>query len=690
VAWIELAGVTRPEHVASTIARVLDVTPLPGEEVGDALGRTLETKQLLLVIDNFEHLLDAAFLVAALLASCAGLNIITTSREPLNLAAEHRVPVMPLPVPAVSAAVSVAEIEATDASALFVRAARRRDNRFAASPATAPMIAQICAAVDGLPLALELAAARTGVLGVRELAARLEQTRADLGEGPRDAPDRQRTLAATIQWSYRMLDEMQARTFARLAVFAGGATFDAAQAVTGASLETIEALVAKSLLDARSQRDGTTRLVMLETIRQYALEQLAEERDQNQVRERHLEHYLGIVERAVPCLWTHGEGDALELLDGEIENCHAAMQWALAARPVRALRLAGLINQYWFLRNYPDILERLDAALEAAGDRAPAQDRARAQLNRAQQLTWRFEYEQATQAASEGLALYRLVGDDARISAAQSELALLAGLVGDPGTERACAQSACRHARLAGDENVLGRALIGLARIERRSRRALFEEAAGLLTRVGNYRDLALGYSNAAADALEHGEDADASGLLEDALLVADRVVDSPWLKVMIFGNLGLARLFSGDVQRAAEAFASMLGLCAPRAFGRYACEGVAGLAAVAACDGRYEVAASLRGAARAMGYPANARDTPVDDRLERDYFAPARARHGTDPWQRAEASGAALSYDETIALALEESSLARARRLELATSSDETRGRQTDFSHASRIQPPE
>jgi predicted ATPase/DNA-binding SARP family transcriptional activator len=670
VAWVELGGVALPEDVASTIARVLGVTPLPGEELGEALCRALEDKQLMLVIDNFEHVLEAAVLVASMHAACAGLKILTTSREPLDLAAEHRVPVMPLAVPAASAAVSVADIEASDASALFVQAARRRDNRFSPSPASAPAIARICAALDGLPLALELAAARVGALAIRELAARLERTGTELGQGPRDAPDRHRTLDATIEWSHRMLDEPQSAAFVHLGVFAGGATLSAAQAVTGASTDDIEALVSKSLLDARPRPDGTARLVMLETIRAYALGQLGQDpHEDDLIRERHLEHYLGVVERTVPRVWTDGETEALEQLDSEIDNCHAALQWGLAARPARALRMAGLLNDYWFVRNYPDVRERLDAALEAAGKAAPVPDRARAWLNRAKQLTWRFEYEQAIASAGEALALYGELEDHYGISEAQQELALLAGITGNRVTERAHAESACRHARLAGDEHLLGRAIVGLGRIRRGAERAeLFEEAARLLEGAGDYRALALGYSNAASRALQGGEVDDAAALLEDALRVLDRVLDSPWLRVLIFGNLGFARVFSGHARQAAEAFDGMLRICAPRAFARYACEGVTGLAAVAACEARDQTAARLHGAGRAMGYPRSAATARIYARLDRRYFATARARLGIEPWQRAEAAGAALSYDEAIALALEAASLPGSRRLKLSS----------------------
>ncbi|MFZ1993569.1 MAG: BTAD domain-containing putative transcriptional regulator, partial [Solirubrobacteraceae bacterium] len=193
VGWVELAGVARPDDVGMTIARALTVTPLPGESPREALCRYLAGKRLLLAVDNFEHVLEAAELLAELHATCQELALLVTSRETLDLAGEHRVLVAPLAVPALETA-SAEEIESIAGSALFLAAARRRDIGFVVSSTAAPAIAQICARLDGLPLALELAAARTGVLAVEELAARLGEAVTDLGVGPRDAPDRHRTL----------------------------------------------------------------------------------------------------------------------------------------------------------------------------------------------------------------------------------------------------------------------------------------------------------------------------------------------------------------------------------------------------------------------------------------------------------------------------------------------------------------
>ena len=329
--WVELAGVARAEDVPFALGQALSLSALPDEDLHDALRRVLSNRKLLLVLDNFEHVLGAATLVSELLSACPELTVLATSREGLEVAAEHRFAVEPLAVPSVPTEATVAEVQNTDGTAMFIAAANRHDRRFAVTDDDAPAVARLCARLDGLPLALELAAARTALLGVEELAARLDVELRGLGSGPRDAPPRQRTLQATIEWSYRLLDDGAARAFRRFAVFAGGATIDAVQAITGAAMETIEALIAKSLLDRRRRSDGCTRLVMLETVREYALEQLAADPDRDGIRRTHCEYYLDVVDVEVAKLWTRDEDAALMVLDPEVDNIAAPSRGRLIA-----------------------------------------------------------------------------------------------------------------------------------------------------------------------------------------------------------------------------------------------------------------------------------------------------------------------------------------------------------------------
>jgi predicted ATPase/DNA-binding SARP family transcriptional activator len=654
VGWVELAGVGSPRDVGSAIVRALAVTPLAGESPSQALRRYLAGKRVLLAIDNFEHVLEAAELVAELHGSCPALVLLITSREVLNLAAEHRVIVAPLAVPAIQTA-TVDEIESIAGSALFLAAARRRDNRFAVTTTSAPAIAQICARLDGLPLALELAAARTGVLAVEELAQRLGEAVIDLGVGPRDAPDRQRTLHATIEWSYRTLDEPLQRSFVKFAVFAGGATLDAACAVTGAELAAVEALIGKSLIYRRREPDGSSRVLMLETIRQYAQGRLAADPEQHAVHRRHFEHYLQLAEEAVPRLSTFDEQEALAVLDAEIDNLRSALRWALKAAPEASLRLAGRLGKYWELRVDGEGLQWLDAALDVAGERAPLTDRARARLHRANQLGFRHQAAPATDDLRAALALYSQANDHAGMSETLCMLAIAAGVFADDlAAERRYALQACRHARIAADDGLLGLALGRLAAVSGDERRAVLEQATELLIPLGNYREVASAYSSAAYVALAEDHLAEAISLLDRALRAVERIED-PLETAIVLSNTGLARLFSGDVDHARDAFERTLRLRAENALREVADESLAGLAAVAAAQGRYEMAATLRGVTRAFGYPPASFDKRIDDRLERDYLAAARARYGDVAWRNAEQAGAGMSREQAIAYALGE-----------------------------------
>ena len=653
VCWVELAAVASPDEVTGTIAQALALGPQPGETTSDTLCRYLRSRRMLLVIDNFEHLLDAAVLVAELLGASNGLRVLVTSREVLDLAAEHRFAVQPLSVPT-----SVDELQASPACELFVLAARRRDKHFELNPTAARAVVQICQVLEGLPLALELAAARTGMLGVNELAARLEETAVDLAGGPRDAPARQKTLRQTIDWSFRLLGAGEALAFVRFAVFAGGATVDAAEAITRAAAGTIQALVEKNLIERRIQSDGSPRLGMLETIRAYADERLAREPDYQDVRGRHSDYYLRFLEQTARLLWTAREPEGMAAIDSEIDNVHAALRWALDQAPAQALRIAGALADYWQLRGNSDGLAWVEAALHAAVDGAPTRARARAEVGRAWQLMAHQRVADAAHAATTARELYRELGDDAGMSEAYMALTHITERRGNRAEARAFAEDACRHARLSGEDRVLEQSMARLAdKLPADERPAAVAEARRLFERTGNHRAVAHLHSNLGYKAILEGHPEEALRFLDVAV---DAVTKSPTPHTTMFvaGNVALANLFIGDYAQARQAFVRQLEVCRGHAFVYGADEGLVGLAAVAATENRFETAARLLGAADALGYFSSAPDTPVFERLERDFFGPGRECYGAAAWQRAEEIGAAMPYDDAIAYALEDSAV--------------------------------
>ena len=333
-------------------------------------------------MDNLEHLLSAAPLVSKLLAACAELKVLATSREALRLQAEHRYVLAPLDVPRDDQPEAVDQAAAV---ALFLERALSHDHDFELTLSNAGAIAEICRRARRLPLAIELAAARTALLGPEELSAHLAQALDALGSGPRDAPDRQRTLRATIDWSHRLLSAAEAQAFARCAVFAGGATIEAAQEVTGADLDTLEGLVDKQLLLRRRALGTEARVLMLETVHEYALERFDPDPAASEIRERHCRHYVALVQRAEPELYGYGEARWLPRLDDEVDNLRAAFYWSVGAGdPILALRMVGPLGRFWIIHDsYAEGIDRVEAALEAAGDAAPIRDRARAHLTHA-------------------------------------------------------------------------------------------------------------------------------------------------------------------------------------------------------------------------------------------------------------------------------------------------------------------
>jgi len=363
---VSLAAVQRADDVAATIVAALGIVVVPGESAAQAVERFVATKHLLLVVDSFEHLLPAAPIIGGMLAACPGLTVLATSREALALQAEERYTVSPLALPAVSLLnpLLLADVASV---ALFCERARVADPLFDLSDESTRAVAEICRRVDGLPLAIELAAARCELLLPVEIARRLNAALAAPGAGARDAPARHQTLRATIDWSYDLLDDCEKTCFARFAVFAGGATVEAAETVIGATLQALESLVAKSLLVREHHAHTPTRLGMLETIRAYAAEGFAAAADYDAVRERHCRYYrMSSQIHAADQALSGTDGAAhLTWLDSEVDNLHRALQWAVdKGDGEAAVALYTALGRYWLTRDRDrEALDWIDHAL---------------------------------------------------------------------------------------------------------------------------------------------------------------------------------------------------------------------------------------------------------------------------------------------------------------------------------------
>ena len=363
-AWLtELATVQDPALVASVVAATLGVRDLPGASAADALARVLARRQLLLVLDNCEHVIEAAAeLCAALLAAADDVTILATSREPLQLTGEARYRLAPLVLPDLDDLAGAAQAEAV---VLFADRARMADMRFMLDEQTGPAVARLVRRLDGMPLAIELAAARVEALGVIQLLDRLDDRFALLAGGDRRAPPRQRSLAATVEWSYQLLDDHERQVFRAVSVFPGPFTLEAAEAVAGADagLAVLRLVDCSLLVPPRAGPDGRVRYSMLETLRAYGTRLLAQAGEQDGAAAVLAGWALRVAEQAAAGLQSMtGEQDAARWLDAEDALMRHVLAWAMARDTAMALRLAGALGWWWHLRGrlageYPALCE---------------------------------------------------------------------------------------------------------------------------------------------------------------------------------------------------------------------------------------------------------------------------------------------------------------------------------------------
>ncbi len=471
----------------------------------------LRSRESLLVLDNFEQVVDAAPLVARILDSCDGISALVTSREPLRLRGEVVYPLQPLEV---SAAVK-----------LFRERARAHDPSFVGDTAR---IAELCVRLDRIPLALELAAARVKLLSLEQLVERLERKLPLLVTGARDAPERQRTLRATIEWSHELLSDEERALFARLAVFAGGWTLDAAEAICDAGLETLELLVDKSLVRVEAGRFG-----FLETVREYAAERLDEAGLADELRRRHAAYFLELAERSGLDVIGPEQQRRLERLSAERENIHSALAW-LAAQPDEAstaLRLAASLVLLWFLHG-PYVegaawLQRLLAATD--GERSSA--RASALWGAGFLLALLGDEERAGSFVEQSLALGRELGDDSSVARSLNMLGLHAFFANE--MQRACAllEESSELARRAGDEWCLGDSLGTLASLyplcgEEERAKELGAQGLALASRAQDPQGVRMALFGLALAAVRGDDPPSARPLAEEGLAICRELGD--------------------------------------------------------------------------------------------------------------------------------------------------------------------
>jgi predicted ATPase len=676
VAFISLAALKDATLVVPTVARALGVSQTGDDSQEEQLLAYLEPRDVLLVLDNAEQVVSAAPLAAQALELAPQLKLLITSREPLRVRDEQLVPVPPLALPDPAHILDLEHLVQIPAVALFVEHAREARPDFALTAENAATIVEICQRLDGLPLALELAAARLSLLSPAALLARLERRLPLLTRGARDLPERQQTLRNTIAWSYDLLEESEQQLFRRLSVFTGGFTLEAVQAVCvfeacgtsspaqvddGAVLEQLAHLLDKSLVQTQQDTGGEPRFSMLETIREYATEQLAESSEEATLQERHAHYFLRLSEETEPHLSRPGWESWLERLAREDANLRAALAWSKTNQDAveTGLRLAGALYYYWFLLGYlREGRTWLEGMLARTGSSERSTARGKALLG-AGWLTWaEGDYEAASLRAEEALSIVHEAQDKRLIGRAESLLGFVRVSQGISAAARPLLEESRTLFKDLGDgwnEAFTLYHLGGVAYLsgDPAAARANFEESLRLFQEQGDVLYAALVVSALEVMVSTQGDEELARSLYQQLqpLMQQARNRGALGMILITIGDLWLHRL--GDEQQAKVLYRQVLSLRQDLqrvGNGLGIVKALAGLAEVAAAQGQAERAGRLFGAAVRLLPPASLDREGVDKRI-----ATARAHLDAATFEAGRAAGQVMTQEQAITEALQD-----------------------------------
>jgi predicted ATPase/DNA-binding XRE family transcriptional regulator len=648
---VELAPVTEPRAVGPRVAAVLGIGESAEQPLTAMLASALRHRQMLLLLDNCEHVLDAsARLIDALLRGCAGLRVLTTSREPIGIGGEMTWRVPSLTLPDAASTVTLEHLSSNPAVELFTERAKAVRPGFALTTANPAAVVQICRRLDGIPLALELAAARIESLAPEEVARRLDQRFRLLTGGSRAALPRQQTLKATLDWSYDLLGMPERLLFERLAVFSGGWTLEAAEAICPGDdvdsedvLDLLAKLTHKSLVLAEEAGDGAMRYALLESVRDYARQKLVLRgmTEMTALRSRHAAFYVAWVEQLMPVMLTEtwlgrsvGLRDALLQIDAESDNIRLVLNWCLESnQPGPGIRIGIRLPYFWDARGLDAesyrwmqaLLERVEATPGAHA--IPRVDRAVALVVLAVCAMRQGEYQESRRRHDEAIALWRELGEDLPLAVALSGRGLVAWVLGE----------------------------LDDAKVHLDESRQLFEQCDRTNPLCVEYAPNAL--RNLGVVARSEGDYDRAAEYFLESVRYA-RVVSESGGSVVVRGlsHLARTRFMQGDIAQARQLFREALGMVqAHRIAGHGLPDCLDWLAAMLAAEGRPRAAAVLFGAADAQSQVSNAlRYTPERARYA-DEVASVEADLTPEEFAAAWAEGRAMSREQVVDFALEQ-----------------------------------
>jgi predicted ATPase/DNA-binding CsgD family transcriptional regulator len=633
VYFIDLSPVTDTSLVLPTIAHFLGLRQVSDRSLIQEVKEFLSSRRMLLVVDNFEQVVQAASLLSDLLQATLHVKALVTSRELLRISGEYNYPVPPLSLPPVLshqgtprtlASLPLDRLNDYEAVQLFVQRAAALRPDFALTPDNALMVAGICCRLDGLPLAIELAAARIRHLPPQDIYERLENRLRLLTQGARDLPLRQRTLRAAIEWSYELLDPDEAALFRRLAVFQSGATLEAVEAIIRSSgdlgtdtLSLIASLVDKSLLRQVESVAQTPRFLMLETIHEYAWEKLDESGEAESIRHYHAHFFLTLSEQAEPEVLRAQQKLWLRRLADDHDNLRAAMKWALETTDGEiAGRFGAALWIFWLRHNHLSEGRQWIQQILALGSRVPASLRAKMLAGSGYMAFLQGDYHAGRLLEKESLEIYQGLGDKVGIAQAFTFLADLdlEYALGDPQT--------------------------ALSR---------FEQVLALWREVGIRRDTAKALSDLGEAARSIGDYHAARAHYEESLAIFREEGDIAHISVNLH-NLGHVANHEGDYEQARQLFTESLLISNDLGNKHIVADALRGLAGVAAREGQPQRSARLFGAAEAMSSSFAGRSNPVDWSANEENLAVARSQLDNETWERLWAEGHEITLDQVVA----------------------------------------